>query len=111
MKKHMINAGSYRHPITFQQRTTTKNEYGERLDTWTDFATSRAGIYATSGREYMNAMEVQSEMTHKINLRYIPNVTSSMRIKFGTRYFTIITIVNFQEMNRELQLLCKEYSL
>lgn len=103
------NAGKYRHPITIQKQSETKNEYGERVTVWTDFTLSRASMNPISGKQYLNSEAIKSEISHQIHLRYIPNLDPTMRVKFGDRYFQIITIINFQEMNKELQLMCKEY--
>jgi SPP1 family predicted phage head-tail adaptor len=108
MTKFLQNAGSYRHPITLQKQSQTKNDYGEKVPTWTDFAQSRAGIYPISGKDFIASAEVNSEVTTKINLRYIPGVTADMRVKFGERIFKIIAVMNFQERNKEIQLMCKE---
>lgn len=110
MTKFLQNAGKYRNPITIQQQSTTVNEYGEPIQTWTTFASPKAGIFPISGKQYLAAEVVESEITHQVHLRYIPGITDNMRIQYGTRTFIIITMVNFQEMNKEIQLLCKEYS-
>lgn len=109
MTKYTNQAGSYRHPITFQKQSAAENDYGELIPQWDDVITVKAGIYPVSGKDYISAVEINSEITHKINLRYVPNITADMRIKFGTRTFTIIAVMNFQERDRELQLVCKEF--
>lgn len=109
MTKYSNNAGSYRHPITFQKQSTTENDYGEHVPQWDDVITVKAGIYPVSGKDYISAVQVNSEITHKVNLRYVPGLSADMRVKFGTRLFTIVAIMNFQEKDRELQLVCKEF--
>lgn len=111
MTKFRQNAGSYRHPITIQTPSPADevNDYGERIPAWEDFITVKAGIYPVSGKDYISAVEINSEITHKINLRYVPGITSDMRVKFGSRIFTIVVPINFQELNKELQLVCKEF--
>jgi len=110
MTRYRINPGEYRHKITIQQKTKTQNDYGEEIEDWVDVVSARSGIYPISGREFFAAETVNSEVSHKVNLRYIPNatITPDMRIKFGNRFFHIISVINFQERNIELQLLCKE---
>lgn len=109
MTKFMINPGSYRHIIVFQQMSSTQNSYGENTEEWTDVIKTRGGIYPISGKEFFAADTVNNEVTHKINMRYIPGITSDMRIMFGDRIFHLISPpINFQEKNVELQLLCKE---
>ena len=109
MTRFLQNAGSYRHPITFQKQAETENDYGEKVPTWDDFITVKAGIYPVSGKDYISAVEINSEITHKINLRYVPGISADMRVKFGTRIFTVIAVLNFQERDKELQLVCKEF--
>ncbi|WNF31640.1 phage head closure protein [Aeribacillus composti] len=110
MKKYRINPGEYRHIITIQQKTKIQNDYGEEIEDWVDLVTTRAGIYPISGKEFFAAETVNSEVTHKVNMRYIPNkhISPDMRVKFGDRYFHIESVINFQEKNVELQLMCKE---
>lgn len=112
MTKFRINPGEFRHVITFQKSKGTQNEYGEEAKgpiEWDDVLTVRAGIYPMSGREFFAAETVNSEVTHKINMRYLPGITPDMRIKSRTRIFELISPpINFQEKNVMLQLLCKE---
>ncbi|MCM3763448.1 phage head closure protein [Neobacillus niacini] len=108
MTRYRINSGEFRHVITFQKISGTQNSYGEKSKDWVDVIKSRAGIYPVSGKEFFAAETVNSEVTHKVNLRYLSGITPDMRIKFGERFFSIISVINFQEKNIELQLLCKE---
>lgn len=109
MPRYNINPGELRHKITFQKFDKgQQNEYGEPIPNWVDVFTVRAGIYPISGKEFYAAETVNSAVTHKVNIRYVKGLTPDMRVKFGDRLFSIISIINFQERNTELQLLCKE---
>jgi SPP1 family predicted phage head-tail adaptor len=109
MTMFRLNAGKYRHPITIQKLVQTENSYGETTDEWIDETRMRAGIYPLSGKEFFSAEAVNSEITHKVHIRYISGITSDMRIIFNERIFNIISApINWQEKNVELQLLCKE---
>jgi len=109
MSKFVINGGLYRHPVVIQKQTTITNDYGEQLTQFVDVAKTRAAIFPISGREYFASESVNSEVSHKINMRYLPNITPNMMISYNGRSFRIISVVNFQERCRELQLMCKEY--
>lgn len=116
MTMFRINAGKYRHIITFQKLGETRNSYGEidrdNNDNWENVLTTRAGIFPISGKELLSAEFVKAEMTHKIQLRYIKGINSDMRVLFGTRIFDIVSPpINFQEKNLELQLMCKERNI
>lgn len=109
MSKYRINAGDFRHPITIQKLDKVRNGYGELIETWIDFLDIRAAIYPLSGKDFFAAETTNSEVTHKINIRYVEGITSAMRIKFKNRYFEIIAPpINFQEKNMLLQIMCKE---
>lgn len=110
MTRYRINPGELRHYVTFQSKTKVQNDYGEEIDTWKNEFNSRIAIYPISGKEFFAAEKVNSEITHKVNMRYIPNqsVRPEMRILFNGRIVEIISVINFQERNIELQLLCKE---
>lgn len=108
MSRYRINPGELRHRITIQKLNNSQNEYGEVSEFWEDILNIRAGIYPISGKEFFAAETVNSEITHKVKIRYVEGLTPNMRINFNNRIFSIESIINFQEKNIELQLLCKE---
>jgi SPP1 family predicted phage head-tail adaptor len=108
MTRYRINPGEFRHIITFQKKSGEQNDYGEVIDHWEDITTTRAAVYPISGKEFFSAEKINGEVTHKVNLRYLPNISTDMRVKFGERSFNIESAINFQEKNTILQLLCKE---
>jgi SPP1 family predicted phage head-tail adaptor len=113
MTKFQINAGKYRHIVTFQRLRENQNTYGEvakNIDVnWENAFQARVGIFPLSGKEILTEDVRKGEISHKILMRYTKNVDSSMRIKFGNRIFEIVSPpINFQEMNLEMQLLCSE---
>ncbi|MDU5108893.1 MAG: phage head closure protein [Clostridium sp.] len=109
MSRYAINSGEFRHLIIIQKLDKSRNEYGEVIEEWIDFLEIRAAIYPLSGKDFFSAETLNSEVTHKINIRYVDGVTSAMRVKFWDRYFEITSPpINFQEKNILLQIMCKE---
>lgn len=112
MTRYRINPGEFRNTIVFQKINkdeNDQNDYGEPVEKWDDIITTKAGIYPLSGETFFAAEKENSKITHKINMRYIPGITTDMRIKFGERFFQMVSPpINFQERNIELQILCKE---
>jgi len=51
---------------------------------------------------------VNAEVTGKISIRYLAGITPKMRVKHGNRIFDIVSMINPEERNRELQLMVKE---
>jgi SPP1 family predicted phage head-tail adaptor len=104
-----MQAGKLRHRVDIEYETTTQNEYGEPMGVWVKLYTAKpASIDPISGREFFSAEKVNSEITHKIRVRYAENIHSKMRVVFGSRIFNIISVINWEERNIELMLMGKE---
>lgn len=108
MSKYRINAGDFRHIITFQEMEERKNSFGEMTKVWVDKFSTRAGIYPLSGKEFFVADKENSEISHKINIRYRPDINQKMRIVYNNRVFNIESVINFQERNILMQIMAKE---
>jgi SPP1 family predicted phage head-tail adaptor len=104
-----MNPGRLRHKIDIEVESTTQNTFGEQTQSWSVFLNDiSASISPISGREFFSADMVNAEITHKIRIRYRTGMHPKMRVKFGTRYFDIQAVINFEERNKEILLMCKE---
>jgi len=104
-----MRAGELNKQITLQKPTPTVNGYNEEAPGWTDVATVWAAIDWQSGRRYEAAKQLNAEVQGVIRIRYRSDVKPEWRLKYGSRYFEIITISNVKERNAELQLNCKDF--
>lgn len=86
----MISAGKLRQVITYQAKTVTVDEYGGPVETWTDHATVRAAVAPLIGKDLLASMAAQSTAEMRINHRYVPGITSSMRILWGGATYEIV---------------------
>lgn len=103
-----MEPGRMRHRIRIQRLGQARNEFGEPEDHWEDVATVWSSIQPVSGREFMEALKAQAEVTHRVTIRYTPAVKASMRVLFGDRVLDILHILDAWEQHREMTLLCKE---
>lgn len=103
-----MKIGKLRNRITIEQVVETQDLDGSVLESWSFFVNAQASIEPISGREYFAAQSTQAEVTHRITMRYLAGITPKMRIVYGTRIFEILSVINVQERNRELQLMCRE---
>lgn len=97
--------------IILQSPSGTRNAIGERVTTWTNVATVWAEISPLSVRDLLAAGQMQSEVTHRVRVRYgasIAAIDSSWRVLYGTRVFVISGVRNINEAGREFELLCHE---
>ena len=100
--------GSLRHRIILQKPVIIKDNIGQELEEWQDVATVWASVEPLSGKEYFNAQQTNSEVSTKITIRYLSGITSQMRVTFQKHIYNILSVINFEERNIYLQLLCLE---
>lgn len=103
-----MRAGKLRHRITIQSNVPSRGGMGGVEDSWTDLYSAWADIRPKSGREFWASDGIFADVTHGIEIRYRENITPEHRIKFGTRIFSISSVLNFDERNEKLIILAKE---
>ena len=103
-----MNAGALDQRIVIERRTGATNDWGEPLpDAWLPIITTWAHVQPLTGREYLAAMQNQSETTIRVRLRYRPGVKSAMRVKHGAKLYGIQSVIDVKSTGRELVLMCK----
>ena len=103
-----MRAGKLRHRITIEQNTPTRDALGAEVDSWSSFAVRWAAVEPLGGREFWDARRVNAERRVRFRLRYVVGVTPEMRVSFDGRVFDIQAVIDVEERNRELQLVCEE---
>ena len=103
-----MRAGSLNKKVLFQVATGASNDFGEPTNSWSDFATAYVSIVPLRGKEYFSSKGVKSEVSHKIELRFMPGVTTDMKIVYGSRTFEIESAINVREQNRTLEIMATE---
>ena len=104
-----ITAGKLKHRIVIQQVSEGENDMGDIVQTWTTFDTVWASVEPLSGREYLSAQQVSAETSGRIRMRYRPGVMATMRVLFGGRNYRILSVINPEERNIELELMTKAW--
>ena len=100
--------GKLRHRIILQKQVVIKDSIGQETEKWKDVETVWARVEPLSGKEYFNAKQTNSEVSSKITIRYLVDITSQMRVIFQEHTYNILSVINFEERNKYLQLLCTE---
>jgi len=103
-----MRAGKLSHPVTIQRDAGVVNSSGQVIPNWVTYAERRAGIRPLSGREYMQAQSLGAEVTHEVAIRYDQGVTSGMRVLHNGRILEIESVMNIDEKNIDMILMCKE---
>lgn len=106
-----MRIGDLNKRITFQSQTKTADGMGGFSVVWAAIsapATVWAGIWPVSANEQVQANATTMTISHRIRIRYLPGIKGHYRIKFGTRYFSIVSIINPNERGEWLDILAKE---
>ena len=107
-----MRAGSLRHRITIEEPTSSTGGgfSASRKQDYQDFKTVWAAIWPLRGTELLTAQQLGSEITSKIRIRYIDDITPRNRIRLGdsTTYYDIISVVNADLRNIYLDLMVRE---
>lgn len=106
-----MRAGRLCHRVELQ-RASESLVNGAVQKTWATIATVWAEVAPLAGREFFASQQVQSDISHRITMRYIPgvNLTPADRVKFGTRIFDISAVLNIGERNKEWSIQAVEHS-
>ena len=104
----ILRAGKLRNKLIIESQSIANDAYGAPARTWSTFATVWGSVNPFTGREWFESGKVSSEVSTKITIRYLANITAQMRVKFGTRIYNIIAILKLDELNKEMHLMCKE---
>ena len=104
-----MRIGKLRHRVQLQHLTqSSQDTYGEPTDTWTKYSDCWASVEPMRGRELEIAQQVNAEVTIKVTIRYNSAVLMTDRIVKGSRNLEIVSIVNPEERNEKMILMCKE---
>lgn len=103
-----MRSGPLRHRVTLQNRTSSKDEFGQLVETWTDLYVAWASVEPISGRELLSSQQTLGEVTHRIRTRYRAGISVATRILFNGRIFDIESVINNQEKNAHLEIMAKE---
>lgn len=107
-----ISPGELRNRVEFQKPIDQDNDVGEEEIAYNYYCKSWAKVEPLSGKQYMEAKKEREELTYRVTVRYRPDITDDMRIKYTkgttTKYFIIEDLINVLERNKKLEIICYE---
>jgi len=100
--------GKMRYRVKVERATNTRDAGGGISQAFNPVTFIYANIKPTSATSSYRQGMVQEKVTHEVTIRYMTNIDTNSRITFGTRQFAINGIINVDERDRFLTLLCEE---
>ena len=107
----MTRAGALRHRVSLESASKTPDGGGGSSIVWQEVAAVWVAITPLKGRELMAAGQFASRLTHEITMRYRAQVLPQMRLRKGNRIFAIKAVIDMDEKQRWLRVLCEEREL
>jgi SPP1 family predicted phage head-tail adaptor len=111
-----VSAGKMRHRVQVQARqgTGTQDTFGQTTnvtDPWVTVATRWAEVRPVSGVEKFIAtqsVQVSPEVQFAVTMRYCAGLTPQHRLMFNGRVLEIEAVLNVDEINHRMDLVCRE---
>lgn len=104
----MILASGLRRKVKIQEAILTPDFGGGYSEEWEDVCSVSAGIEPVSATERLVAFKHESEISHRIMIRYRAGIKPDMRVMLGERVFSVLAVINVKERNERMVLLASE---
>lgn len=104
-----MRAGRLRSRVVLERQSEVQDAMGQRVQEWTPLAIVRASIEPIRGNEFIAASGERAELTTRIRIRYSSDVADLQprdRVNYGDNLYDIQSVINTDDRNRELQLMC-----
>ncbi len=111
MAPSRVRLGELRHRLIIQAERATGDGGGGQSGPWADpvtVATVWGRVEPLTGGERLRALRLEGRLSHRVVIRHRAGITPAMRIVFGSRVFNIRAVIDREERDRFLELLCEE---
>jgi SPP1 family predicted phage head-tail adaptor len=105
-----MNIGKLRHRVKiYDKGTITRNGTGEEIPAYDALvATVWAAVEPLTGREFIEATQVQADVTFRIRIRYRSDIRPEMRVVEGSHTYQIESVLDQGGERKETHLMCHE---
>jgi SPP1 family predicted phage head-tail adaptor len=108
----MMRAGDLNRRATIQRPEATRSPNGDQIIDWVDVATVWANVapFRTRPAEDNRANQILAEAETKFICRWhstLRELNPKWRVRYQTKVYNIVLVINISEANTELQIYCK----
>lgn len=103
-----MQAGKLNRIIALQRSTIVYDEYNAQTETWSDASTVWTEAITSGGREFYAAQKLNAETSVVFRIRHTKAVNVKMRVRWGNRYFAILSAEDPTGLRQELLISAKE---
>jgi SPP1 family predicted phage head-tail adaptor len=101
-----MNVGALRRRVRLLEKTTVSDGYGGRTETWVTLRDVWAARRPLRGRELIQALAVESDVSALFTVRYASDITAALRLRDGTTDYEVVS-ATADERNWQMELLCR----
>lgn len=105
---YRMSIGALNKIVTLQYSTRVADGMGGFSTTYVNAGTIFAAIWPVSANEVVQANAPTMVVSHRIRIRFRRDIKASWRIKYGEKYYGIVSIINQNMANRYLDIMAKE---
>ena len=102
-----IDFGQMTERVRVEQPTEDRNRFGESVQSWATYSERWASIEELSSREFLSQGQQQTEITHRVRMRYVDGLTQNMRLIWRGRTLEVISLLEHNNRS-EHELICSE---
>lgn len=101
-----MRAGMLKYQLKLLQLTYTIDSFGSTTETWSEYATVRAGLIYKGGNKSIVDYEMFNSSNIDLTLRYDSNINEQMRIYFNDKLYKI-NAINKNPFDNSLIISCE----
>lgn len=102
------SAGMLNRRVTIEQVTSTRDEVGGQVETWSTLVTVWAEVRQKSASERFYRQQVAAQATHTITIRWRADITTKHRVVYNGRRFVIRGVTDVDDGRQWMDLACEE---
>jgi len=106
-----MQAGKLRHRVQLQYPSDTRDAHGGITRSWSTSATVWASVEPLTGRELLDAQQVESQSDTRVRIRYYQGIAPKWRVQHGQHVYNVLHVGDVDVRNREMLLLCTGVAL
>lgn len=103
-----MRAGQLNRLISLQRKVEAKDDDGDLVKSWSEFAKPWARKVDLAGRELEAAMSISQEISVRFLVRYRTDVEQGMRIALDGEFYHVIAALDRRGDRDELQIYCSK---
>jgi len=104
-----MRAGRRNVYLTIEDRSEDSiDSVGDPVVTWSTYSTQWAEVITQGGKEFLEARQQHSSLSHIVRTRFVDGVHPTMRINNGGEYYNILAVYDPSKRRETLTMYCDE---